>query len=353
MIKVLTRTIRPDHMLALENLAAPGREPNWWQDLLRAWAPAGSPLTNHRPLRLAVRNGYLNFYSNGQSVAKVSFERGGTPRLETHVKYVSSDTKGQRYASLVGQTVQFKEGGRARELPYLGKSTLTEWAVRANGYAGFEKKGVECVIAANPNIVDLEMGIPAWPEQATDASTPERTTKFAPRMDVVALESSDEGRVRAVFWEAKTLRDGRLRSSRDSPEALAQLQLYKNYLAREAYRTAVAKAYRDSCRILVKLHRIAAAVDGEDNLPSLGNLILSVASGSEVPTVDTEPRLLVFPAAREKGFDAEPKGWNIHFTRLTKSVPVLYEQDPRAVVLDDKKLERYRVSPAHNVMEPV
>ena len=37
------------------------------RDLLAEWAPSGTPGS----LRLAVRNGYLNFYHLGQSVSKV------------------------------------------------------------------------------------------------------------------------------------------------------------------------------------------------------------------------------------------------------------------------------------------
>ena len=44
------------------------------------------------PLRLAVRDGYLNLYANGQSVAKIS-AAGGKPRLDVHWKYVEGIRK--------------------------------------------------------------------------------------------------------------------------------------------------------------------------------------------------------------------------------------------------------------------
>ena len=56
---------------------------HWFLDLLRLWRPAGEPSGDYG-LRLAVRDGYLNFYRQGQSIAKVSIVRGQL-RGEVHV----------------------------------------------------------------------------------------------------------------------------------------------------------------------------------------------------------------------------------------------------------------------------
>jgi hypothetical protein len=65
-------------------------EGGWWRDLLRLWRPAGVPIDTDDPndlgLRLAVRNGYLNFYRQGQSVGKVAFDRSGRPCVDLHAK---------------------------------------------------------------------------------------------------------------------------------------------------------------------------------------------------------------------------------------------------------------------------
>ena len=63
-------------------------------DLLAAWAPSGTSGS----LRLAVRNGYLNFYHLGQSVSKVEFpQRRKTATSRIHHKYVDPEGEGQKY----------------------------------------------------------------------------------------------------------------------------------------------------------------------------------------------------------------------------------------------------------------
>ena len=64
---------------------------SWMRDLLAEWAPSGTPGS----LRLAVRNGSLNFYHLGQSVPKVEFTKlGKTATAHVHHKYVIRNVKG-------------------------------------------------------------------------------------------------------------------------------------------------------------------------------------------------------------------------------------------------------------------
>ncbi len=52
-------------------------------------------------LRLAIRNGYLNFYRRGQSVAKVGFDRAGNLQAKIHNKYVcGAEGSGQSHITL-------------------------------------------------------------------------------------------------------------------------------------------------------------------------------------------------------------------------------------------------------------
>lgn len=305
---------------------------SWWQDLLQSWAPSGSPLNGQRQLRLAIRDGYLNFYHRGQSVARVSLDGLGHPRLEVHHKYVFDDASGQAYMTLSDRDVRYKSGNNSKA-PYQGLRTIAEWTKRADSYSGYEKAGVECVVAANPNVIDLEMGIPWWPEQAEDAGTPERDGKYAPRMDMIALENGSNGHVNVVFWEAKTLRDSRLRS-KTNPEVIRQLALYHAYLNRPVYRDAVAKAYSETCKLLETFHKMATELPGESELPPLGDLVSRIASGGESPVVDPVPRLLIFPAELEVGkFEQPVSTWSNHFARLTSEYPVQYAADPRKAIL--------------------
>ena len=108
---------------------------NWWHDLLSLWSPSGSA----GGLRLAIRNGYMNFYSCGQSIAKVSFgPRHNEPVLQVHEKYVTGQSSGgQRYAAFPAH------GGK-----WGGPGTLRSWISNSTGHRGIEKPLIEETIGA-------------------------------------------------------------------------------------------------------------------------------------------------------------------------------------------------------------
>jgi hypothetical protein len=70
---------------AFEN-AASSIEPQWFKDLLPLWRPSGQ-CSGAAGLRIAIRNGYLNFYRLGQSIARVGCVSGEL-RADVHYKYV-------------------------------------------------------------------------------------------------------------------------------------------------------------------------------------------------------------------------------------------------------------------------
>jgi hypothetical protein len=329
--RVLVRQMGEAKLNALGAMALQTKS-NWWQDLLRSWAPSGSPLQGPRQLRLAIRDGYLNFYHQGQSIARVSLEKGATPRLEVHHKYVFGDAIGQRYMRLSDNVVRYSSG-TDREAGYEGLTTISTWIDRAKVYSGKEKCGLEHVVAANADVIDLEMGVPWWPEQSIDAETPERTGKYAPRMDMIALERNSDGQISLVFWEAKTLGDQRLRSRAD-PEVFKQLGLYHRYLSRLVYRDAVSVAYAETCKLLTTFHRMAAELSGESLYPPLGSLVSRIASEAERLSVDPKPRLLIFPGKLKSGaFERETATWSDHLAILSKEFSVYCVDDPKDAVL--------------------
>lgn len=148
--------------------------PEWFAHLLSKWRPAGQD-SGADGLRLSVRNGYLNFYRCGQSVARVSFGRRARPRAEVHIKYVAEGATEQRYATLDCSTLTCKTFGDLQ--PYSGIETLEKWIRASAAYAGVEKKFVDRVLTHNADVIDLEMGLPA----ASKGDT-------APRMDLVVIE---------------------------------------------------------------------------------------------------------------------------------------------------------------------
>jgi hypothetical protein len=202
-------------------------ENGWLCDLLRHWHPSGDAIDRHMEqedagrLRLAVRNGYLNFYRAGQSVAKVCFGRQGKLQAKIHNKYVyGKGGSGGSYVTLT--SAGFPELGTGRLARYYGPACLRGWISNANEHVGEEKRFVDLVVSRNPHVIDLEMSLPAYSE------APEE--RRAPRMDLVGIEPVGD-RWRVVFWEAKLVGDGRARCrGKDQPRVIEQLKDYTRNL---------------------------------------------------------------------------------------------------------------------------
>jgi hypothetical protein len=131
------RSLGPSGLDQLQGLAErPGD--NWWKDLLLLWRPAGRE-AGATGLRLAVRNGYLNFYLRGQSVARIGFTRGSVPFAKTHIKYAALDEHESRqgYVSLIGDAL-WDSGSRAGNYD---STIISRWISRADKW-GQRKGGI-------------------------------------------------------------------------------------------------------------------------------------------------------------------------------------------------------------------
>jgi hypothetical protein len=158
------------------------------------------------------------------------------------------------------------------------------WIPNATGHSHQEKRFVDAIVARNPNVIDLEVGLPA-------ADTIERV---APRIDLAVLEPSVDG-WRIAFWEAKLAGDGRARCSvpavpKCKPDVLKQLGQYTDWLRRGRNCDDVVRAYQNSCRLFVAFHAKARCFNA--NIAELGEGIRAVAGGALV-VIDDEPRLLI------------------------------------------------------------
>jgi hypothetical protein len=277
------------------------KENPWFSDMLRDWRPAGDarhrdmteahkrvsrdPMKEEDPqrLRLAIRNGYLNIYRGGQSVAKVDFDESGGLRAHIHNKFVYGD-KGSGQAYVVVTSAGFIDQDKSQVRKYGERGGLRGWVSYATKHTGKEKRFVDEVVARNPNTIDLEMALPA----SVGAKQ-----RVAPRMDLVAIEPFGD-RWRIVFWEAKLVRDPRLRCrGKDvSPEVVGQLKDYTAWLAHPGHRELVVDAYQNTCRLLVAFRELAWKVN--PHIEKLGQGIVSVASAStRVLDIDCMPRLII------------------------------------------------------------
>lgn len=311
----------------------------WFCDLLSRWRPPGEaahgpsigPENEH--LRLAVRNGYLNFYRAGRSIARVCFKRGNL-QAEIHNKYVRSGGASHDYITLTSRG--FSDPATKELVPY-ARAHLREWMLNANCHpGGDEKRFVDLVVAHNLNIVDLEVGLPAYSE------IPEE--RRAPRMDLVAIEPIGN-QWRVVFWEAKLVDDGRARSSgsavlQETPRVLRQLADYTVWLGHGTHKHLVARVYQSNCRLLVRLHAIAKRF--QPGINELGPGIQAIAaSGAPLPLIDQNPRLIIDALPdREgkdrKGYDAFVKNGHLKKLRDDCGLHVQVVGDRSQMVLETR-----------------
>ena len=155
---------------------------------------------------------------------------------------------------------------------------------RAGVWETPEKMQVDEVVSDNPEIIDLEMGLPA---------SGDRTSAL--RVDLVALETKGQA-IRVVFWEAKRASDGRLKSRSPRPEVMDQIDGYRAYFAEADNCHVVAQAYRETCSAMVRFRSMADSTGGKLNLDPL---ILSVAENGRDLEIDSTPRLVIFGSQKE------------------------------------------------------
>ena len=306
----------------------------WFSDMLKLWAPPGwgpklqdlkqEKLKPH--LRLAIRDGYLNFYSNGQSIAKVSTPKGEQLRAEIHNKYihdfrdVCQGPHSQTYVQLTGKAYSCKLGDPKTGPVAYNNESLESLISKAACYSGEEKKTVDQIVSWNPNIIDMEMGLPSQ-----DGS------RKAVRMDLVNLEQrSSDGKWQIVFWEVKMATDSRLRCKQGDPEVFEQLERYQNWIGpkNSDNQKRVADAYVAACECYVCISNLAKSFG--INVGNLGPGIQEVAEEKLAPFIHVEPRLLIVGTSDEIE-ELEKRG---HMGKIRDKgyIPKIFSQDDEMVL---------------------
>jgi hypothetical protein len=300
---------------AFEN-AATSAEPHWFQDLLSLWRPSGH-CSGLDGLRLAIRNDYLNFYRLGQSVARV-YCGSGELVADVHYKYVLGARSGYSGPLYLRLTAKGVFSQRELVATYEGLSTLRNWIANAEKkHAGVEKSIVDKLVEKNEHVIDLEMALPAWARR-----------KSAVRMDLVAIENGT-----VVFWEAKTVNDGRIRCNAEFladkfPHVMEQLSHYRVFLEDDRHVKQVERAYLDTAGILVKLRKLA---DKVGPALALGPSILAASQANKLAVARLAALVVV-------DLQADPKGhawasWKaIHEGKLLGKIPMRVLESPEALV---------------------
>jgi hypothetical protein len=310
---------------ALENVLTQSEHGHWWKDLLTLWRPSGQP-TEDYGLRLAVRNGYMNFYRCGQSVARVSLNRRRQPILSVHAKYVlpkgdRNTVIGQEYITLT--TTSLVRRGEHAPLPYEGIETLKGWIRSVDEEYGGDEKGLVdelLSVPGNDGVIDLEMGLPAWAENSA-----------AQRMDLVSIDRV-RGQLTVFFGEVKRVTDKRLRcraplKQDEMPEVLKQLSDYRKYLAIPRHQTLIGEQYSNAAGLMKRLRGMADAIGPTRNL---GRSILDAAKGEPLAVAELA-RLIVM-----NGNGANQRAWTEHRAKLEtekERVPMMVLAAPAALNL--------------------
>jgi hypothetical protein len=295
--------------------AATGPEPHWFKDMLSHWRPSGQECGPFG-LRLAIRNGYLNVYRWGQSVAKVQAVRGEL-QASIHYKYILGERDGYDgplYLTLKGDQLF---SGRDAVLCYSGPVLPRRWIKAAESYAGREKKLVDQLVACNGNVIDLEMGLPAWIHNNS-----------AIRMDLVAIEHGS-----VVFWEAKTVDDARIRCRGEAPEVLEQLASYAEFLRQDAHVWRIQTAYRQTAGLLVRLSQLAESLG---NPIELSAAIIGAASAPKLDVSRSAGLVVValgeFDDERQSGLRAWTNWKRDHEAKLVGKAPLRVLEVPGPLI---------------------
>ena len=284
--------------------AATSAEPHWFKDLLSLWRPSGH-CSGTAGLRIAIRNGYLNFYRLGQSIARVACVSGELV-ADVHYKYVLGERPGYSGPLYLRLTTKGVFSRGTSVATYEGPATLHQWIAVAGEYAGDEKSIVDELVEKNDHVIDLEMALPAW-----------ALSKVAVRMDLVAIENAT-----VVFWEVKTVNDSRIRCKAEfeedkSPHVLKQLANYRFFLEQDSHPELIRVAYRDTARILMDLRALADKVG-----PTLA-LGPSIIAASKVDSLAVAPRAALVVVDLPKDNKRKWKSWkSIHEGKLKGKIPM-------------------------------
>ena len=263
-------------------------------------------------LRLAVRNGYLNFYRQGQSVARVEVKRGKLVGY-VHAKYVHPHREGelaQHCVEVRGDNLTLRGQSIGS---YGGGSSVAAWTETTAMWSGPEKRQIDKVLDCTDNIIDLEMGQPGT----------------GLRMDIVSVER-DNADLWVAFWEAKLAGDPRVRDSgktvvpRTLPKVLRQLGDYEDFIAAGGNRALVADAYRTTASILIALRDLADSIGPAYSI------------GSEIREAATASKLLVRRNARLLIFEPDDRAWPTHEKKLLDAgVEMLVAADGKKLAWGD------------------
>lgn len=279
-------------------------ECRWLADLLTLWSPSGTS-SEKDGLRLSIHGGQVDFYHHGSLITKVTFPQG-KPRGCVACAFVEDEGKGVlRWGG--------NDGTASEPRGYLGVDTLREWMVRARKYhyAHMEKSCVDAIVAENPGVLELEMGLTGYRADMRDAHSAVSESVGAPRIDIVAVEPHDGG-FQLVFWEIKLHGDKRMVSSGERVEVIEQLKRFETWLDDNDRCETILASYQRAWRQLAELSRLANEQKAKRGLPLIRENPWVDHPPESLKRVDPVPRLVV-AEWKKAGRNAN---WDEHLKKL-------------------------------------
>ena len=268
------RFLDPQFIAALNDLYGQG---SWWTKL------ADSP-----DVFLAIRNNYLNAYSRGMSIGKISWNSGRIS-LQVHEEYLTKSTDDQ-YRDLLDENPSRSRPVVSSSQEYI--ATLPRIKNRARLFAGEERGGTNRVAYNVFTVLDMEAAFDAKQEETETEPKPENETKikaYRGRMDLVVLGPN----LQLTIFEAKLYSNGDLRA-RGTPKVCGQLREYNAFLVKHG--TELEAAYHT---VLSCFSQLSGNFFQTRRSHPRAKKILD---GRTPLTIDPLPRLLVF------GYDTLQQG---------------------------------------------
>ena len=260
----------------------------WWKKLVE-----------DKNLFLGVRDRYVDIYLNGRRILNLEYAKN-TFVGKTHFKYLVNLSR----ADTNSEYVNFKNGSFERvslKEPYRQiDADLVGIKKSVKPYQGEENEGVHKIIMHNKNVIDTEIQFPGEDR----------------RVDFAALQKAG-GKIKILFFEAKTYSNSQIRHPASRPEVFDQIEAYERIIRR--HRKEIQESYQ-------RVAENIASLKGWNTRRS--NIFAEAAASGLI--VDPEVRLVIFNFNSSQKKEAGSPGGD--FTRLQEALGthrVLTKGDPR------------------------
>lgn len=252
-----------------------------------------SKMVDDKALFIAIRKESINVYFQGNSLAKITYDKGKI-KCTTHYKFViNPEFKNTYFESDVDVFQIPKLHGLI--VPSIKELELIKRAI--NVYSGEEKSGVHTISIIASNVLDVEIAI------EKDNEIEEGGRKSTDRIDYLKVEELNK-QLKLVFYEAKHYSNKEIRATGIAdPPVIKQLAKYNKSLLKHA--ADIESSYRMVCENLQYLDIIGSR-----------NLISRVARGESI-TIDFDPRLVIF------GYDHDQRSgkiWKTHIGKIRSKI---------------------------------